>query len=368
MSKHIVKEKPFEYLRRKNGDPFSVDTINNWYVAHAYVLEKLKNVTIGPTSKENLHVVVMSDTPLMLSIVRQTALAAHYANFDEKYANRSIITIVSQNKQLVEELQKEEYLCYLPAYCKISVDGEEPINSNSHIDIELQIVKDGQKSAQNGALVISEDDVKVFLATKRNEEIYSIDTRKAILNQRMYSLGSWLDNLPAEDIHCVSRYALALSVFQHGLLREPLTQLVNAKKWESDLTAVKNGLSNVFCSDCFESRRRGVMQYGESQGMKANEAWGACNEALSKSEHGQWVVEKLIMGFRPVNERERYHDECLLESEKIPYRSQLKKNPQDPAHIDICSYAELRRINPEDLKYDSFLMLAIPKILERLKI
>ena len=36
-------------------------------------------------------------------------------------------------------------------------------------------------------------------------------------------------------------------------------------------------------------------------------------------------------------------------------------------HIDLCSYRELRRVNPDDMKYDCFLMLAIPKILEKVK-
>ena len=368
MSKRFVKEKPFEYLRRKNGDPFSDDTINNWYVARAYVLDKLKNVAISPMTKDHLQVSVIGDSPMMLSVVRQVALSAHYANFDETLQNRTVITLASKNKQIVQELQKEEYLCNLPNYCKLSVFGSEPKNSDSHIDIELRIVEECQKDGQKGTIVLSEDDVKVFLASKPEEEIHGIDTRKAVLTDRMYSLGSWIDNLPAEDIHCADRYALALDVFQHSLLRRPMTPLVAPKRWETDLTAVKNGLSNVFCSDCFESRLAGVIQYGLSKGINEKKAWKECNEALSKSEHGRWVVEKLVMGFRPINERERFHDECLLESEKIPYRSQLKKNPQDPAHIDLCSYAELRRINPNDLKYDSFLVLAIPEILDKLKI
>ena len=70
------------------------------------------------------------------------------------------------------------------------------------------------------------------------------------------------------------------------------------------------------------------------------------------------------MGFRPLNLKERLQDERSFGKEKEQYRSQLKKNAQDPVHIDLCSFAELRRINPSDLKYDSFLTLAIPRILK----
>lgn len=368
MSKHFCKEKPFEYLRRKNGDRFSEDTIKNWYVARAYVLEKLKDVAICQGSKEQLHVVVDSDSPLMLSVVRQVALSAHYANFDERHPNRTAITIISKNKQIVEELKKEEYLCNLPNYCKLSVNGSVSKNADSYIDIELCVAEEWHESSFDRIILMSEDSVKAFLDKKSEDEIYNVDTRKAFMAQKMYSLGSWIDNLPAEDIHNFERYALALNVFQHNLMRKPIAQMVDEKKWESDLTTVKNGLSSIFCADCFESRAAGVMQYAKTNGKTEKESWEECVEALSKSEHSRWVVEKLIMGFRPLDKRERMNDERLFGDEKRQYRNQLKKNPQDPVHIDLCSFAELRRINPYDMKYDSFLMLAIPEILKKLKI
>ena len=94
--------------------------------------------------------------------------------------------------------------------------------------------------------------------------------------------------------------------------------------------------------------------------------WAKYNEALSKSEHARWVVEKLIMGFRPLNEEERLEDETLSTNKKRrkEYRDGLKKNAAKLAHIDLCSYSDLRRVDPDNMKYDSFLMLAIPKILE----
>ena len=92
MSKGFKKEKPFEYLRRKNGERFSDETIRNWYVARAYVLDRLKDVAICQESGEHLQVVVNGDSPLMLSVARQVALSAHFANFDETCPMRSVIT------------------------------------------------------------------------------------------------------------------------------------------------------------------------------------------------------------------------------------------------------------------------------------
>lgn len=373
MSKQWEREKPFQLLRRMDGSEYSDEIILNWYKARAYVLDKLRDVAIGPNSGEHLHVVVICDCPLMLSVARQVALSAHYANFEEHDAkgtltccNRTVITIVSQNENIVEELKKEEYLCNLLDLCKYSVFGVAPVNKDSYLDIEFEIVKDWQGKETEFLKVMTAEDVEIVLGGKEEQEIESIDTRKAVLANRMYKLGELIDNLPAEDIHCAHRYVMALDVFQHDLLRKPIE-------------GEKRGgvLSNVFCADCFESRAKGIKQYCEEKNkeraknkekkMKEEEAWEECNEALSKSEHARWVVEKLILGFRPLNDDERWEDERRFGSAKQDFRKQLKKRSKDPAHIDLCSYADLRRISPDDLKFDSFLMLAIPKIMRKVE-
>jgi hypothetical protein len=342
-------EKPFEYLKRKDGTAFSPDIVKNWYKARVYVLNKLKNVTYAPATKAHLQVVVTSDTPAMLSVVRQVALSAHFPNFKETTGqNRSIITIVSKNPQIIEELKKEEYLYNLPMLCKYTLYGHSPVNPNSYIDIELQIVDEWHEDKLQDIVLMSEEEMDTFLLSQPEDEIYSIDTRKAVLTDRIYSLGTLIDNLPAEDINDFKRYKLALDVFQHNPLKEPITPLINEAKWENDLNRVKNGLSNVFTSDCFRMREA----FCKDEGY----------EALSISEHARWVVDKLIMGFRPLNQQERFQDERLFGKEKSQFRSQLKKNPYDPVHINICSYLDLRRTDPEGMKYDTFLMMAIPMI------
>lgn len=356
-------EKPFQLLRRMDGSEYSDEIILNWYKARAYVLDKLRDVAIGPNSGEHLHVVVIGDSPLMLSVARQVALSAHYANFEEHDAkgtltccNRTVITIVSQNENIVEELKKEEYLCNLLDLCKYSIHVAAPVNKDSYLDIELKIVKDWQGTETKFLKVMTAEDVEIVLRGKEKQEIESIDTRKAVLADRMYKLGELIDNLPAEDIHCAHRYAMALDVFQHDLLKKPIEKMFNNN---DSLVKVKEKMSNVFCADCFESRAIGMKTKGE---------WEKHNEALSNSEHTRWVVEKLIMGFRPLNNEEQLDDQQLFGKAKTRYRKDLKSNPKCPSHIDLCSCADLRRINPEDMKYDSFLMLAIPKILKKLRI
>ena len=370
MRKPFKKEKPFEHLKRKNGESYSAETISNWYVARAYVLNKLKDVAIGPESNEHLQVVVHGDSPLMLSMVRQVALLAHFVNFDETNGNhRSIITIVSDNENVVEELKKEEYLCNFMDHCKYSVNGSAPNNADSFLDIELEIVS-ALPSAENGGIVveISENDVDAFLKSTKNDDINSIDTRKAVLLSRIYDLGVLIDNLPAEGIHSVKRYKMALDMYKNNLLHKPFKPLVRPDVWSANTIQAKKDISNLFCSDCFEFWVRGVKQYCKNTEKDFNETWANNIEALSIGEHSRWVVEKLIIGFRPMNKQERIQDERSFGAMKKKYRNRLKTNPSDPVSVDLCSFAELRRINPGDMKYDSFLILAICSILRKLKI
>lgn len=379
MTKEIKTETPFDYLTHKDGKAFSHETINNWYIARAYVLDKLKNIDFAPNDYGHLHVVVTGDSPLMLAVVRQVALSAHYVNYVEYdvygklvCTNRTIVTLVSQNENIVSELKKEEYLCNLLDYCKYSVNGMEG-NKDSYIDIELQIVKVLSESDTPNTVLMTEEDVQAFLKTKKDEDIYKIDTRSAVYASRMYDLGSVIGNLPAEDIHCAKRYTQALGKFQHVHMPKRMTPLIDDEKWKGNLTMVKESLSNLFCADCFESRNKGIEKWREKEQRKSDEkvktedAWEKFNMALSQSEHERWVVEKLIMGYRPYSDQERFQYESLFGEERKAFRKKLKNNASDPAHVDLCSYRDLRRINPDDLKYDSFLMLAIPKILERVR-
>lgn len=381
MSKQL--EKPFEYLRRKKeegekeGAKFDDEIIKNWYRARAYVLERLKDIAFKPDDKKHLHVVLNGDSDLMLAVARQVALSAHYINHDEENIeenkrNRTVITIVNQNKEdILKTLKDESCLCNLLNYGKYKLCDNEAENIGSYIDVEFLIVNECPSIDPDNPneFLINETDVISFCNSKFENEVYSIDTRKAVYAGHMYDLGTLIENLPAENIHDANRYSLALDVFQFDKLQEPLSILINDKKWNGDQVRVKNGLSNVFCADCFESRVASIELCRDNNKQKDTELWAKYNKVLSKSEHARWIVEKLIMGFRPLNEHERKEDERLApyKTKRKEYRNGLKKDEEKLAHIDLCSYNDLRRINPDDMKYDSFLMLAIPKILETIR-
>lgn len=85
-------------------------------------------------------------------------------------------------------------------------------------------------------------------------------------------------------------------------------------------------------------------------------------KAMAKCEHARWNVEKLILGFSPFSPQEHYEYNRRFGDSRSSYRNKLKKN--EAHHINLCSYDDLRRIDPDNMKYDSFLMLAMVRILK----
>ena len=363
----VLKEMPFDQLKRKTGEDFDKSIKDNWYIAREYVLDKLKDVAFRPDSKSHLEVVVKGDSPQMLSVVRQIALSAHYINFFEgddfeQPQYRTVLSLVSDNPNIKTELEREEYLGNLPKYCKYVNPDFSIDNDNSFIDIEIHIVKSYPKTCE---FVFSDDEFSVY-RDSLGVAFLGIDTRRAVYASRMYDLGDEINNIPAEDIHCAERYALALDVFQYEKLKKK-PEHIYCNCNNSDMSRLKENLSNLFCADCFKSRAMSIHLLNKESSKDEWQLWKENNECLSRSEHARWVVEKLIMGYSPFSKQQRFEYENLFfdKAKKKQYLKKLKKDAMNPAHIDICSYRELRRINPDDLKFDSFLMLAIPKILDK---
>lgn len=368
MKKNTHLEQPFEYLGVSSGE-----TIKNWYKARRFVLDLLHStldkIEVLP---EQWHFVVDGDNDLMLSVVRHLAMYAHFINYAEydtlgniSYANRTLITIVSKKKteEIEAELQKPECLGNLPTQCKMTIFGNVK-NEHSFIDIALDIVKEAKSvcTIPQSLPVITEGEIIKHIESIHPEELFCIDTRKAICAGKVYDLGGVIDNLPYEDINSVSRYSNALNTFNNKVLGSKKEKLIRPE-WANNLPAARSGISNVFCSDCFEIREKEIKKI-EKKDKISESAWGKHITKLSHCEHSRWVVEKLILGYMPLGKRERFEYEHLFGDKRKAYIKKLKNDIKSPMHIDICSNKDLRRIDPDNMKYDSFLMLAIPLILK----
>ena len=379
---------------------FSPQTIGNWYAARDFVLGAAEPLDgsrgIGPSSERHVHAVLDGTSDLMLCVARQIALTAHYPNFNETTgANRSVITIAYNGREtadITRLITREEYLCNLPLLCRRVMktwdgDAESMVssaNDDSFIDIEIELVDTGNadrgaymewKRRQCDCIAITEDDVKRHADSHADDMTHTIDINNARRANMVYHVGADIDNLTADDPTTAERYDRALQYFCYHLGHQATRNAWNTffrhdngepTPYAENQQAVRNIMSNVCCADCFEARLRSVTDTDDIYGAltdkynKVNTAVRRNLKALVASEHARWNVEKLIFGFMPLSARDRLKDECLFGEERQAWRKQMKKRG---VHIDLCSFRDLKRQNPGDIKYDCLLVLAIPRIL-----
>ena len=84
---------------------------------------------------------------------------------------------------------------------------------------------------------------------------------------------------------------------------------------------------------------------------------------LAEVEHNRWNVEKLLMGYRILNQKEK-KDIMEMGIGTEAYSDERGRLKGDPikAHLDICPFSELKVIDPGVEDYDYILNLAIPDI------
>lgn len=373
-----------------------------WYKARHFVLNVLPPLDgngIGRNSSKHVHVILENTEDIMLAVARQIALIAHYPNFDEDGGNNRTIITLCECPKLVTLTDAVDItyskLMNLLKHCRstyIDKSGtiEQVLNEGNilPLDIEFEFTSESQKDyverkekedkkenkKQKYIPIIDEDIINAV-------DVEDIDVSKGMLVNMVYCVGTEINNLPSIDNANVSKYTAALNMFCYKLKVENVYEkwFDNEKKNDDgsyDYQSIANNLSSLFCADCFVSRLKSILDLKKKslseylledfeEVMKKISKEENIN-AFAKSEHARWNVEKLIMGFRPFKSEERYKDETLFGNEKSDYRNRMKKGkeiPNEYIHVDLVSYRDLRRVHPENMKYDYFLMLAMPQIL-----
>ena len=363
-------------------DGISEEGVNEWLVARHYILEERKRLDVakdlGPKSGRYVHVEIILDggsDRLAAAIVRQVALITHYPNFKEgDESTRTVISVIHNNEdslQMKELLKK--YLGNLTDYCQFVVDGKnesryyESFKNFMPLDVAIEIRKAGAGCSLCPDK--AEEPIKIRMSEVKNivyhcnEDADSKRICQAQLINMAYNLGKDIDNLPAYDNANVPRYETALHYFFSHTTSEKALE-----KWTSANVKANDRLSCLFCADCIKERLDGLLdtpgktidKYLREERKKVDKAISDNIDALALCEHSRWNVERLILGYRPYSFQEHLEIEDLFGDEQAAYRKRLKN---DGVHMDLCSYKNLRRIDPGNIKYDYFLMLAIPYIL-----
>lgn len=352
-------------------------------IARHHILDKHKHLDgikgIGPDSDKHVHVNIIIDNDeysLAMAIVHQVALIAHYPNFKETEENTRTLISVTYNNANSAELKDmlKRYMGNLTDYCQFMVDGKdeslyyESIKEFMPLDIAIEIIKEGT----NSTLCTKEEekaiktDIRMSDVAKDYPSSVAIGTDRIYQSQLInmaYQTGADIDNLPAYDNANIQRYSTALDYFFNHSPQKDIQ-----KKWTD--AKLLDKLSSLFNADCMNERLNGLLDTSEKaihEQIKENKtlvikALEDNIEALALSEHSRWNVERLILGFRPYTIQERFTIESFFGEARKSYRNKLKSQR---VHLDLCSYRNLRRIDPGNIKYDHFLMLAIPHILKR---
>lgn len=348
-----------------------------WYKARHYVMDIMSPLD-GGDKKRFKHVVFDMVTEETLAVARQIALLAHYPDYNEKTGeNRTVITFYGCKAYEINNAQGvrtklKDYFGNLLDCCLFSYNGGEPENKKYQecrnnnwlpLDIEFHFYADKCDLDKTGVITASE--VKLFF-DQYTRQSSGIDITRGMLVNMVYTTGVTIDNLPACDNDNVARYDTALKVFCYKLKTEHIK-----KEWDKVLTkdlGIYNQLSSVFCADCFESRLNSILDtskksLGEYLSLDFKTVMEEINKninALAYCEHNRWNVEKLILGFSPLKGKDLFKLETVFGKARTDKIKDLKKNKK---HIDLCSNSDVRRVNPADVKYDYFLMLAMPQIL-----
>ena len=359
---------------------------DNWYKARYYVMNTLSLLEgrgIGHDSNKRIHVVVKREdvSSLLLAVIRQICLVVHYPNYQEDTGtNGTLITICTEKDGIdaaYQSIRDCPYLGNLLLYCKCNTNvcNEDKRTETLPLDIEFEFIETPPHVGENDIVFnVSLGDVE-NMVNSMTEDDYKLDVTMGMLVSMVYSTGVEIDNLSAHDNANIERYSTALNVFCYNLKPDLIVQKwTESAKPQKDGSYkeidIKNKLSSVFCADCFAGRIRGLLQTQKRTFEEyllqdfENVMRVLCDEstitALARCEHSRWNVEKLIMGFSPLTKEDWYEIErCFGKERKLLIKGLKKKG----RHIDICSYKDLRRVNPGDMKYDFFLMLAMPQIM-----
>lgn len=387
---------------------FAASTVSNWYAGREFILRAMEsNSSFGANGVAandfgGIHVTAAGTSSLVMAALRQLALSAHFLNYEEDtHANRTVITLLynrTRHPDIVGLLRAEENLCHLPDYCKITLrSGDDTsvapqvINGDSYLDVELDLV--GFPSDDFSAFTeirpqITAEAIEEFVQANPIDQ--SVDTSMARYINMVYNVGADIDNLPPYDPNNVSNYTIALNYFAFQQKKKeadkcwgPLPVAADEERMRDNgyQLQLRNRLSNVACSDCIALRLKSIIRPSDRAllGMDTRSIPDA--EALTqvlnrkqrkvmkllqrdfavlaRSEHLRWCTEKLILGFRPFSDRDLLEDSRHFGDDRKAFRRSLK--PQFK-HVNLCSYRDLRRIDPANMKTDCFLMMAMPEI------
>lgn len=320
-----------------------------------------------------LHVVIINDDEDMLEVAKQMALLAHFPTFNEKNPNTCTrISILGKKDETAlwektfGNLQKSQIKDHPDGWIEVPLDvlvEYEPVDVNKESEVKSWIEKRKKESMYH---LVDYDKEYIINKSKSNKNPFSIDREMlAMRANSVYEASQTFDIIRANDIKNVDEFDTPIKSF----LKMNVADVQSSWEKLNDVLLEESNrcLADSICVRwrILEEIRKIDREQDKDHKEKSIFDILKCHlEEMSCSEHARWNVEKLINGFRPYTKMEVIEDENLCGPERSRLISYLKKNNAILAHIDLCSYSRLRRVDLESIKYDSFLLLAMVKYWE----
>lgn len=132
-------------------------------------------------------------------------------------------------------------------------------------------------------------------------------------------------------------------------------QAMKGPKEEWDKKSISDKWANRYLTNCFATRLRSA---GGEEGLVTY------MDELAEAEHNRWTMQQLLMGYRAYTAGETRLLAGLLgkKEETRAFKARLKNGP-DRAHLNICSFEYLEKVDPWAKPYDQKFNSVIPTLL-----
>ncbi len=353
----------------------------------SYVFQPLDRDGISEQSSNFVHFVIVGMTEMGRAMAKIAALIAHYPNFEKQKTRITFIDSCAE-EYLFKIKTKYRYVLDCSHYTLSKVvdnkfvEIEKYVPQDDFMDIEwhfvhadvqssliqstLQTWSDEQNSlftmafcfdeSNNQQIILSlpqsllERQVPIYVFQRNSEWLQEL-VKSSTLYNSIIPFGMTDDSYDYDGEKFIQAGRMLNYVYSNGngKLEFPAEKL--EEKWQ--LAAVSDKKSSLYNALHIKTKFRSVgINYSNILSGEANTILNENLVQLGKVEHNRWVTERLLQGYRPVNDEEKQEVDQHFSNKK-------KFKDERNAHYDIRSLEEL---TDEIQSYDTLMIRNIVRI------
>ena len=369
---------------------------------------------IDENSKDTVHLVIVGMSRMGVALAIEAAHSAHYPNFINDPSLKTRITFIDKNchsemqyfkgryKELFSlskwrEIRKDDSFesFYQKEWHNDGILNEQHCLGTDFIDIEWEFIERGieDEDVHNYlqyiagcnskrftiAICLPDDNRSIAASIYLPEIVYekaiqvlvyqyhsssivdsiSINNKMNLYYKQLKAFGMMKDAYD-DSLICTQEYIADILGNEYGKMYEMVKQQHNIREANNvQQTRGKSKIakywSNVYNANNIWCKLRSIHYKENSNSINEHDV-----EILAITEHNRWVIEQLLMRYRPLSLEEQKRAAC-----NPLYKEELKGCKM--AHLDICAYNRLKEIDPNVLYFDKGFIEILPNILNAIK-